>query len=98
MAWEVVEEHLDLAEGLHRIVFENRAAITREGKPERHERAIFLKRLSCPACGNVHWKGPDEPIDVAKLKRETLAQLNENHSKMMEHGRQHNVRPLRAGK
>lgn len=98
MAWRIKEEHLDLAEGLHRIVFENPEVLTREGKPQTHERAIFLKVDGCPYCGHTQEKTETGEIDVEAIKSATLKRLNAHHEAMLAHGRKYHLQMVNGGR
>lgn len=91
MAWEIVDEHLDQAEGLHRIIYENKASLSIDGKPERLERVIFLKREECPYCGHVTEKTAAGEIDVPGIKQTTLAALKNHEAGLLEHAKKHRV-------
>lgn len=98
MAWELIEEHVDAAEGLHRMVFENKSVKDRSGKPVRTERAFFLKRQDCPYCGHVQKTAKDAaameitPEDLRAARTETLGKLNEDAAAVQSYARKHGVK------
>lgn len=95
MAWEIKDEHFDLAESAHRVIFVNRGIVDRHGNPLEHHLTILLGVESCPHCGRIQEK---EAVDIAAVKKRVHEALAAHEAKMLEYPRRHNVRVLKAAK
>ncbi len=94
MAWRIKDEHLDMAEGMHRIIYENPEVLTRDGVPQTHEVSIFLKLDHCPYCGHVPEKDAQGTIDVHKTSKEMQERLNQHHEQLVQHRRKYGVKTI----
>lgn len=98
MSWRIKEEHLDAAEGMHRVIYENDAVRTADGKPQQHHLYIFVGLDACPHCGHVPEKNEHGEVDVKALKAKMHARLNEHHEHMVNHAKKHQLQMLNTAR
>lgn len=105
MAWEIEDEHVDKAEGVHRYTLIERSVITRDGAPARSLYYIVLGTgvdgNSCPHChGEVKTGltlGDDGALMHAELGEHKphemvkahIAKLNAFHARMDAYTKRH---------
>lgn len=112
--WEIEEEHVDKAEGVHRFMLIEHGVMTRDGHPAR---ALFYIMLgtgadgqSCPHChGEVKTGlklGEDGALMHAELGEHNphemvkahIAKLNAFHARMDAYTKRHNATPYKGPK
>ena len=98
MAWRVKDEFLDIDQEIYHIVFVCDGAVTAAGQAKEFHRMVFLRRETCPHCGQAKEKTIASPaeVDIDKARKETHQMLEAHHAEMMALAQKHRARVLNA--
>jgi len=93
MTWEIKDEWIDPARGVHSVVYHNREFLqpNEAGKmvPVEHHLVHHFKLKACPHCGSANVDAQGIPLDFAAKKTETHEALTAHHKAIMDYRAKH---------